>query len=40
MVKPEKDSHVIVYGKAEYIKDFIKKMTKQASKSEGEIFEK
>ena len=38
-VKPEKDSHVIVYGKAEDIKDFIKKMTKQASKSEGVTFE-
>ena len=39
-VKPEKNNHLIVYGKAEDIKDFIKKMTQQASKSEGEIFEK
>jgi hypothetical protein len=31
-VKPEKDTHVIVYGKAEDIKLFIKKMTEQASK--------
>ena len=31
-VKPEKDTHLIVYGKAEDIKQFIKKMTKQASK--------
>jgi hypothetical protein len=31
-VKPEKDTHLIVYGKAEDIKQFIKKMTQQASK--------
>ena len=31
-VKPEKDTHLIVYGKAEDIKQFIKKMTEQASK--------
>ena len=31
-VKTEKDTHLIAYGKAEDIKQFIKKMTKQASK--------
>ena len=31
-VKPEKDTHLIIYGKAEDIKQFIKKMTEQASK--------
>jgi hypothetical protein len=31
-VKPEKDTHLIVYGKAEDIKQFIKKMTQQTSK--------
>ena len=31
-VKPEKDAHLIVYGKAEDIKQFIKKMTLQTSK--------
>ena len=31
-VKPEKDAHLIVYGKAEDIKQFIKKMTQQTSK--------
>jgi len=39
-VKPEKNSHLIVYGNAEDLKDFIKKMTKQASKSDDEISEK
>jgi len=33
-VKPEKDSHMIVFGKAEDIKQFIKKMTQQASKEQ------
>jgi hypothetical protein len=33
-VKPEKDTHLIVYGKAEDIKQFIKKMTEQASKEQ------
>jgi hypothetical protein len=31
-VKPEKDTHLIVYGKAEDIKQFIKKMTQQTAK--------
>jgi hypothetical protein len=38
-VKPEENSHLIVYGKAEDIKEFIRKMTKQTSKSEDEISE-
>jgi hypothetical protein len=33
-VKLEKDTHLIVYGKAEDIKQFIKKMTQQASKEQ------
>jgi hypothetical protein len=33
-VKLEKDTHLIVYGKAEDIKQFIKKMTEQASKEQ------
>ena len=35
-VKPEKDTHLIVYGKAEDIKEFIKKMTEQASKESSQ----
>jgi hypothetical protein len=35
-VKPEKDTHLIVYGKAEDIKQFIKKMTEQASKESSQ----
>jgi hypothetical protein len=35
-VKTEKDGHLIVYGRAEDIKEFVKKMTEQASKESSQ----
>jgi hypothetical protein len=32
--KTEKDGHIVVYGKAEDIKEFVKKMTEQTSKQQ------